>query len=309
MQIFWQQMVHPVNQIAAYYDRGNPEDGIMEDLFFITNYRKLTDNPEKVWEPTLRPANRFLTSLSSSDQHTLISFFNNARNLNSIFASDTIEKAINHIGRKFQELAVAINLPNKLLEYVRTETDITIPEHLDTPPNQVVSNMNTTDYHTLLAMSVLCKVMFPLFAEIITKTIQRGDRALVTNSICSPIIIPTFRHTEFCDTLQRLVDFIFRIVDDELVKMPFTLHELNKIISREDFCTHIIDIIIIKRLVTVDLMEPSMNLLVWIDQCVRAAVIAYSQLFVCGPVRKNKPHKQYVIGQWIWLISYNHPYQ
>ena len=281
MKISWRHTPTPPDgeTVVAYYDLEQPTTELPAQTFSINSYQKLVVDPEENWERLLRPANRFLTSLTDREQGTLVRFFNSARDVNSIFAPSTIEKAAEHIGQKFSELAATLKLQDKLVEYVIRDTDIEIQEKWDAP-GTVMSHMNVSDYHTLLAMSVLCKVMFPLFGEIMERA-RMSSRDVVTEAVCIPIILPALYHSrEFGDSPQRLVNFVCRIIDDEREKNPAVEEKLRSVVSYAEFYNRIIAALLIKRFVTVDLMTPGGNLLVWIEACTRNTTKEYSLLLL-----------------------------
>lgn len=259
----------------------------LNKLFFrMGTYQKLTDNPEAVWELLLRGTNRFFDTLSDDDLRRFGLFFIDARQTidRDLSNGGAITDVATTLGNILYDLSTEINLPDKLLHYVKYQSEIPIPDlsYAGTNASRDSEKMtfNLEEYYILLAISVLCKMLSPIWGDMIDRTRDDVDNMLKEIQ-CINLIEPVLTLSAFSTVRNKLYNYVSTIVDTEMNNSYATAAFAATMggVSRTLFHNIVFCNLIVKRFVTIDLYitasdSPSGrdgNMMVWVATCSRQA--------------------------------------
>ena len=259
----------------------------LNKLFFrMGTYQKLTENPEDVWELLLRGTNRFFTTISHEDQRRFGLFFIDARQTidRDLSNGGAITDVATTLGNILYDLAVETNLPDKLLHYVKYTSEIPIPDLSKAGTNASRDSDAMTfkleEYYTLLAISVLCKMLSPIWGDMIDRTRDDVDN-MMKEIQCINLIEPTLTLPAFNTVRNKLYHYVSTIVDKEMNSSYASAAFAATIggVSRALFHHIVFCNLIVKRFVTIDLYITASdspngrdgNMMVWVATCSRQA--------------------------------------
>lgn len=262
----------------------NIEDGPynLNNLYFrIGTYQKLTGDPENVWELILRGANRFLTTLSENDLRKFCLFFIEARRTltQEMVVGSIITDVATVLGNELYDLAVEINLPEKLLYYVKYQSEIPIPPALayagtNASRDTEAMTFKIDEYYILLAVSILCKILSPVWGDMIDRTRDDVDNMLKEIQ-CINLIEPILSLETFRTVRGKLYHYVSVLVNNEMNSAYPTAAFAATMggVSRTLFHHIVFCNLIVKRFVTIDLYitEPIGNIMIWVATCSRQA--------------------------------------
>ena len=251
--------------------------------FRVETYQKLTENPEAVWYPLLLPANRFLHTLSENDQRQLCLFFITTRKLiDRELSGNAITDIATQLGNEIYDIAVAMHLPKKLLNYVKSHSGIPIPDLSYAGQNAGRDTEDMTfgseEYHILMAISVLCKILFPVWGDLIERT--RGDvDNMMKETQCINVIESMLMLEPFHAVRNKLYNYVSNLVTNEMKNSYATAAFTATMggVSKSLFHHIAFSTLIVKRFVTIDLYIPSGNMMVWVSACAKSAFRSLQQ--------------------------------
>lgn len=256
--------------------------------FLVGTYQKLTENPEGAWELLLRGANRFLDTLSPDELRQFCLFFIYARQTitRELIGGSAITDVATHLGNELYDLALAINLPAKLLHYVQYESGIPIPDLSTAGTNASRDSEDMTfrvpEYYVLLAISVLCKILAPIWGDMIERTRDDVDNMLKEIQ-CINLIEPILTIGVFSIIREKLYNYVSTIVNTEMKNSYATASFAATIggVSRTQFHHIVFCNLIVKRFVTIDLYmldgDKSSNVMIWVATCSRQSYTSTQQ--------------------------------
>jgi hypothetical protein len=254
-------------------------DGIidLDKIYFcIDTYKKLATDPHEMWDKLLRPANGFLSSLSLEDSKLLCLFFIDVRKIideELIVLRGNLADVATVIGNKLYDLSMQIDLPAKLIYYCKN-CDIPVPDlsYAGTRVGQDREEMTfkEEEYYRLMAISILCKILCPIWGDLTFRTIKDID-TMQKETHCIGVIMPILSTELFAQVDSKLYNYISSIVDTAMsqsyVNASFTATIGG--FSRDRFHKSVYAMILVKRYVNVDLYKPNGNLMVWTSTCVK----------------------------------------
>jgi hypothetical protein len=272
--------------IEVIAQRSNMIDGFnLERLMFrIDTYQALTGSPEEVWDALLMGPNLFLQTLTVDEQRQLCLYFIETRRIidRDLFGSAITDVATD-LGNALFDLAVQIDLPNKLLNFITYHSNIPIPPSLEHAGKNVGRDseemtFREPEYRVLLAISVLCKMLFPIWGDLIERT-RRGVDNMLKETQCINLIEPVLTLEPFNAVRNKLYYYVTRIVEGEMKNHYPTASFAATIggVSKEKFPMIIFSNLVVKRFVTIDLYTATGNFMVWISACSKQAYRSQQQ--------------------------------
>lgn len=271
----------------------NPNDPVILDrfkidlnkvYFFIDTYRKLIEEPQSTWDDLLRPANGFLAHLSPEDSQELFNFFLDARltiDEEIIILGRSLTDTSVAIGNKLYDVAVRIDLPAKLLYYCRN-FNLPIPDlsYAGTKIGQHREEMTfrEDEYYLAMAISVLCKLLCPIWGDLIYRTTRTAD-TMQKEALCVDVILPVLGMKLFRDVSNKLFEYIASVVDAEMSK-SYTNASFTAAVkgfSKDRFHQIIYATMLIKRYVNVNFYAEDGNLMVWTNSSAKNAFVSQLQ--------------------------------
>lgn len=265
---------HPVTDTDGPFD--------LNKLYFrVDSFQKLLTNPTAVWDPLMVAANRFFTILSDDDLRHFCRFFIDARRtIDRDLLPGSVTSVVTYLGNMFYDLAVAIDLPNKIMDYVKHTAEIPIPDlssagtnaSRDTEELTFCARGDTTEYYMLLAIVVVCKILFPICGDMIKNT--KGDvDNMLKEAHCIKILEPVLSLDVFHHIYHKLFNYVSHAVDTEMKNNYSTAAFTASIggVTKLSFHTIVFSHLLIKRFVTVDPYKDKGNIMVWVASCAKNA--------------------------------------
>ena len=251
----------------------------LSELYFsVQTYRKLLTD-KTMWDRLLHTTNQFFARLTEDELRLFCLFYIEARRtIDRDLVRGSIVSVTTNLGNMFYDLAMTIDLIPKVLIYVQGNTEIPKPDFSyaggnigrDRPELTFCENNDLTEYYAILAITIICKMLCPLWGDMIERTV--GDTGnMIKETLCLPIIEPILALDAFRAVSEKIYRCISNIVDNE-IKNTYANGQFTATVggvSRDRFC-HIINAqLIVKKLVTVDLYKEDGNLVIWIHTCAK----------------------------------------
>jgi hypothetical protein len=235
--------------------KSNRLDEDDELIFAIRTYKSLSNE-------ILAPINDFIGKMSLEDQSKLFEFYITAREfLNQEINEENYKEIPNVLGDWFYRLVMNLNLVERLVKYV-IEADLPIPDLSmigKRAQDRTAYTFLHNDYVKLTAISLCCKILGPVFGDLMSKT---GDFVNSTDKevYCYDIISPTLYHPDIVDLNKKFVDYVNNLIDK---KIPSVDEEISFIYTHRGYTENrfkksIYCILLVKRFVNFDvtLREP-----------------------------------------------------
>lgn len=260
----------------------------LEELdFFITTYKKLHENNCELFEQLFKPANDFIKSLPQETQVDLCNFFIDALYMidHSINEGQDLSNISNDIGYLFNNVVTKNGIPKLVFNWV--DKNIQLPDL----SNMVIEAHYTTemtflhnDYVGVTAISVLCKVLCPIWGDLIFKTKKSTDTA-IKESLCYGVIAPVMACNEFSFIDQKVTSYIENIIKSEVSSKQYSQTQpigftvaVNGF-SNERLNFTVYSIVFVKKFVIVNLLAETCNIMKFIKVCISSSLKAlYSGL-------------------------------
>ncbi len=243
--------------------------------FYIDTYVKLSKPPADNWELLLRPANGFLNFLNAADQKLFCLFYIEARRyIDSEFMLNntnmiSINDVATQLGNRLYDLARAMDLPAKLIYYAANPeiSGIIIPDLSQAgtrPQDNEQYTFRYDEYIVVVAISILCKLLCPIWGDLIQRTLKNTANA-VKETHCLKAIEPILDMPAFAVVNKKLFGYIANIVNQEWSRASdnagFTASLSG--FSRERFHDMIYAILMVKRYVNIDHYKYDGSVMVW----------------------------------------------
>lgn len=255
------------------------EDGILnlDKIYFcIDTYKKLATDPQEVWDALLKPANSFLAHLSDVDTRLLCLFYIDVRKIideELIVLRGNLADVATTIGNKLYDLSAIIDLPAKLIYYCKNY-DIPVPDlsyaGMRVGQDREEMTFRELEYYRLMAISILCKLLCPIWGDLTYRTIKEID-TMQKETHCVGVITPLLRTELFNQVNDKLYKYIATIVDTAM-SVSYANASFTATIggfSKNRFHDSVYAMILVKRYVNVDLYTPDGNLMVWTSTCAK----------------------------------------
>lgn len=244
----------------------------LDRLYFcIDTYKKLHVDPVETWDALMRPANGFLRDgLSQGDARLLCLFFIDARRVideELICLRGNLAEVSNRIGNMLFDLSAQIDLPNKLIYYCQN-FDIPIPDlsyaGIRVGQDREEMTFREPEYYRLMAISILCKILAPIWGDLTYRTIKTID-TMQKETHCVGVIIPILGTELFAAVNNKLYNYIASIVNTA-ISSSYTNAAFTATMggfSQGKFHDAVYAMFLVKKYVNVDLYTEGGNLMVW----------------------------------------------
>lgn len=270
----------------------------LNKLYFgVGTFSKLKSN-EAMWNQLFLAPNKFFSQMSVEDTRQFCLFYIDARRIiDRELRNGRVTEVTTRIGNLFYDLAVDIDLSKKLDHYVRVTSGIPIPfEQLSKAGTNVGRDteeltFKLDEYYVLLSISIVCKIMCPIWGDIIERT--DGDiKNIMKKTYCMNTIEPFLTLELFRNVRDKLYYYVNNTIESTM-KSHYVNSSFNASMGgvSRDRLTHIIfSILIIKNYVTVDLYKPvdedgrNGNIVVWTYICSKSSFTSLQQTLNRCPI-------------------------
>ena len=248
---------------------------------------KTYSNVKKSFE-LLQPINSFINTLSKKDQFNIFYIYRDIKILESNMElslqdnvltkdmtdnefskfSDNILILTKEIDKLLLNRFNEIDLITKIKKYV--SENISFP-NLKNIGKRAQDNADTTfykeDYFELTCLSMICKLLCPIFGEIIglfnnsynlDKTLKEINAIRITKSIVN-------QH------FNRIKEKLLLYIDSRIKLHTTKTNDINSILKgfdRYKLNLYIYSIIIVKKLININLFNPTQNIMIYIHRCI-----------------------------------------
>jgi len=238
--------------------------------FNMSHYRKLSkDSDGTEWASVFCPANAFLRELSPVEIEALGDFYDNLW----LFSRD--ENPIAAVTLAIARLLQVIDLPVRLQSFV--ERMIPIPDlsyvNTDKRADSYTMSFHREEYCHLLVISILAKLVCPIWGSHHAQLLREQHNSKTWETECLQMIKPLLYCEQLQPTYQKLLNYVDLLLMqqiqpkgitavDDLVRYGYSMDKLQD---------KIVEMLIVKRYVNVDLYKSHGNILVWTSVCVKQA--------------------------------------
>ena len=261
---------------------------LAELYFSVDTYRRLLEN-RQMWERLLDPTNLFFGTLSESDLRQFCLFYIEARRtIDKELVPGAIVEVSTRLGNLFYDFAMSIDLISKVIVYVKFNDAIPKPDFSsagtnigrDRPELTFCADNDLTEYYVILAITVICKMLCPIWGDLIERTTGDTDN-MFKETLSLRVIEPLLSCPDIRPVYEKIHNIITNIVTTEMKHAhpngSFTASMGG--VSNDKYCHVITAQVIVKRLVTVDLYktDPDGNIVIWIHTCAQRAFTSLKQ--------------------------------
>lgn len=231
--------------------------------FKLNTYRYLAKSDE-IGESILRPINDFLNQLTNFEQKNLYDYYLYCRGMMNGITSTNLTDKTRELSDVTDTLFGELNLSQRLVDFV-VASGMPFPPLPKELRDHDTTEMTfvTSEYVVLSAMSLLCKLMSPIWGEY--TTILRPPVADEINKelFCFEIVAGVFHTPAFEKVYNKLADYVktivIKTVNDQggsggnasLTTVPFIMSNSGFAMPR--FVDLILHIVMVKKLVIYDL--------------------------------------------------------
>ena len=260
----------------------------LNKLYFgFDTYTKLAASYE-LWDQLLLAANKFFLTLTEDELRKFCLFYIDARKtIDRDLVYGKIIEVATTIGNDFYDLAVDINLPDKIIYYVEHQSGIPIPQLAYAGTNEGRDRPELTfhkeEYYLLLAISVIAKILCPIWGDLISRISGSADKSTkqVDNEMkethCMNVIEPFLSLERFRNIRNKLYNYVANTVNTAMNSSYATASFTATVggVSKDRFHHIIFSTLIIKKYVTIDLYTPvdpdgrNGNITVWTWTCAK----------------------------------------
>lgn len=186
-----------------------------EDLtFMVKTYSKLSRaSGEDSWDAFFHLTNKFLGAIDKETQEHVYAFYEAAhRELVKIDETnymDVTNKVSNHLAALLRK----VNLPQLLLDFVASE-DLMFPDLTDIGKrahDREELTFRLPEYHILTAISLLCKLICPVWGDFIFRTPDMID-TIDKEARCLAIATVALEHPVFAPVVHKLEEFMDNMI-------------------------------------------------------------------------------------------------
>lgn len=192
------------------HDRPHTKEEILN--FLMTTYSKLgARHGEDNWDIFFKPANDFLAQLSAEDQYALHDFYLACRRTNSAIQGEAVtaefikDIIVRDLADHAAEMVQKTDIPAKAVQFVMG-SDLQFPDLSNVgnrPHDTTALTFRLPEYQIITAMSVLCKVMSPVWGDFVARTQPYID-TINKEMHCLITMLPILEHQSFQEVYEKL---------------------------------------------------------------------------------------------------------
>lgn len=150
------------------------------------------------WVNVLKPVNDLIASFSDDEKRDWVNFFITAKKYLVEMNSSNYDALVQQIAGLFNDMVRRYKLSEKTLAFVGQQ-HIPFPDFSNIGQrahDRVELTFHKEDYVGLVAVSIFCKLLCPIWAEITERTKAYVDINNEKNVLCASILYPIFQDTE-----------------------------------------------------------------------------------------------------------------
>lgn len=259
-------------------------DGLDKDpycgCFMIETYKKLgwnissqeADDGIDSWEAAFAPINNILELMSEDHQRQVMNFFIDARHL--VLSTPMVNvDIINKVTRQLDDMIFGLNISIKLREQFHTYAIGGMISYPD------LSNVGTrahdrpeytffeNEYHALTEIVLICKMLAPLWGEIIYRT----KDALDTNFKEVQCITTLYSYlNSYGQLFEKFMEYIYNAVNEKKSRPDPTDVTTNfNGYTPSPTVMYILGTMLVKKFVNIDIHDPTYNTMTYVNSCAR----------------------------------------
>jgi hypothetical protein len=173
-------------------------------------YKKICDADDMGVGEIFKPVNDFFHLLSRNEQLRIKDFYDLAA---SVIAKRPLEDAVKAIRYNFEAACQKLDLFNRLVLFVRASyvnEMVTPPITEGTIPKVELTYVDGVD---IAAMCIICKMMFPIWSELLSRATNSLSGLDAYNEITAPLV-NSLNQSRFANTYQRVCSLVQVYADD-----------------------------------------------------------------------------------------------
>jgi len=263
-------------------DLQHPIDFDLEDLDFnITTYKHLVTSQDGVaWTEQLGTINGFLETLPENIVRALGVYFAEAYVYINREATTgtTLKEAATYLGEQLYDVMIPHGIPQRLIDY--TYQHIPMPDLSGVvlrPHDTPEKTFGFEDFIRVTAISVLCKLLCPIWGDLIHK-FKRSTDTLSKEMQCLLVITPTLTCNELAAVDSKLKFYIESGVEPALNvnrnahgQQPAFTAAVNGYSPRRLY-DYVYGTIMVKKFINVNPLDEDCNIMRWIFSCINASL-------------------------------------
>ena len=175
-------------------------DGCPDLVFSMKTYQKIAkDNEEQEGDSILLPINLFFETLTFADHHDIYAMYRFAKHAIGVLTMDNRHEIQKALQERIFDTMFRLDLPAKLIAFCRTPRFI-YPDLTDAgtlPHHSPAKTYNTDEYIQITAISLVSKMMVPIWGELIKKLDMVGIGKNQKEKMAFDLIEPTLEEGAF----------------------------------------------------------------------------------------------------------------
>jgi len=249
-------------------------------IFNIKTYDKLSKSTNYLFTAIIKkPINRFFEFLSQEEKNMLFAMFCkikfNIENHLSIDFNDVIENIASIIRDTFNQC----NLVEKIREYIKSDKEISFPDFSKKvlrPQDSPEKTFVESEYIDLTALSIICKLLFPVFGDIIGIYFKRSsEKTNNADKLFKERFSMGILKYIFEDHFKELIDKLKFYISNEIRKrrdISDSINGLFKGFTINNVNNHILAALFIKKFVNIDFYCKGGDMMVYILVCTKCTL-------------------------------------
>lgn len=252
-------------------------DNINDQLlkFTVSTYENFKTIDTIKNNAVLKPVNEFFKTLDLKDQAGIakilicMNFWIQKTFDHEEVVTDNFQTKLDEVVLKIQDFLIIldseINLFQKIYNFVVESIYIHKAKDLGTrPQDSEEMTFHNEQIEVLTGVVVLCKLLVPIFGQIIDRIKKHIDNSL-KEIHCARILTPILKKHIF-DLVIKLKNYLYKTINPKL-----TIDQAYHMYT-ENFCILTVQaILFVRRFVSIDIYNPDSKLMVYINFCARSA--------------------------------------
>lgn len=189
-----------VEVTRAGLDNPVPEDAAV--VFDMRTYKKIHGDPAYAAH-TFRPVNEFFAQLTDAEQAQIYDYFATARLTVITVTRDTIQPVVLDLARRLAELCYQLRLLERLHDYAQARLPPPPDDRVNPrPQDSDAMTFLRPERWVLMAISVFCKMLCPIWGELINRSRELIDD-VNKELYCYVIAAPVLENGVFASVMRK----------------------------------------------------------------------------------------------------------
>lgn len=206
-----------LSSLVVYRPFNEPSADYPDLEFDTRSYDKISsDKSDSRGEIILSPINQFLDLLTDHEQKILYLFYTQCKELIKTITTHNRYEVEEVLQEKFYDLIVNLNLPERLIAFSRSDAFVypDLSEVGKANHHTKEKTFNVLEYQELNAISLLCKILFPVWGDLTVKLDEINIDNNFRKKISFELIVPNLEEGAFATVYRKLSYYISSAVAD-----------------------------------------------------------------------------------------------